>query len=276
MVRRLVGMVWVWVGTWVMYYAYKTSHKYRNSRMHVSIYIPGFTEHQAAGKIKPAPLLPWKSMPPHGKPRRRGTSIPLCVCCLRASSSQEVNYFSLHACLPYGSCRALLVMLGECGSLTPGNTSRTPGGLPGMLLNNEVHSLTSPSKAKFPCCPFQTGTATLTRVTPPTAKKTHHHAFPFDRRGGCFCGAWRISRSITNPSCLVIAIIITWKMTCSVCFAMERLYLPNHLLLLPHVILMAQRWSWCWGESCQFIRIHRVPPPCLARLSLSHRLQCLR
>lgn len=45
------------------------------------------------------------------------------------------------------------------------------GGLPGMLLNNEVHSLTSPSKAKFPCCPFQTRAATLTRVTPPTAKK---------------------------------------------------------------------------------------------------------
>lgn len=177
MVRQLVGMVWVRVGTWVMYFAYKTSHKYRNSRMHVSIYIMGFTEHWAAGKIKLAQLLPWKSMPPHGKSRRRGTSIPLCVCCLRASSSQEVNYFSLHACLPYGSCRALLVMLGECGSLTPGNTSRTPGGLPGMLLNNEVHSLTSPSKAKFPCCPFQTGTATLTRVTPPTAKKNTSSCF---------------------------------------------------------------------------------------------------
>lgn len=56
---------------------------------------------------------------------------------------------------PQSSCRAILVMLGECVSLTLGNTSHTPGGLPGMLLNNEVHSLTSPSKAKFPRCPFQ-------------------------------------------------------------------------------------------------------------------------
>lgn len=139
--------------------------------MCVSIYTLDSAEHWAAGKLKPAPLLPLKSMPPPGKQRRRCTSPPLCFCCLPASSSQEVNYFSLHACLPHGSCRALLVMLGECGSLTQGNTSRTPGGLSGMLLNNEVHSLTSPSKAKFPCCPFQTRAETLTRVTPPTAKK---------------------------------------------------------------------------------------------------------
>lgn len=56
------------------------------------------------------------------------------------------------------------------GSLTLGNTSHTPGGLPGMLLNNEVHSLTSPSKAKFPLLPFSTPIATLTRVTLPTGK----------------------------------------------------------------------------------------------------------
>lgn len=72
-------------------------------------------------------------------------------------------------------------MLGERGSLTLGNTSRTPGGLPGMLLNNEVHSLTSPSKAKFPPLPFSTPIATLTgvaRTTGAKEKHTHHHTFP--------------------------------------------------------------------------------------------------
>lgn len=153
----------------------------------------------------------------------------VCVSCLLAWS-QEVNYFSLHAYPPQRWCRALLVLLGECGGLTLGNTSHTPGGLPDLLLNNEVHSLTSPSKAKFPCCPFQHPLQLLPE-SPYRQRKTHHRVFPFDRHSGCVCRAWRISRSITNPSCLVIAIIITGKMTCSVCLAIERLYLPNHLLL---------------------------------------------
>lgn len=166
-------------------------------------------------------------------------------------------------------------MLGECVSLTLGNTSHTPGGLPGMLLNNEVHSLTSPSKAKFPCCPFQQPFQLLLESPHQRKKKTHHHAFPLDRLSGCLCRAWRISRSITNPSCLVIAIIITGKMTCSVWFAVEGLCLPNHLLL-PSCRPHATEMELVLEESCQFIRIHRVPPPCLARLSLSHRLPCLR
>lgn len=70
-------------------------------------------------------------------------------------SSQKVNYFSLHAYLPQSWCCSILEMLGECVGLTLGNTSHTPGGLPGMRLNNEVNSLTSPAKAKFPCWPFQ-------------------------------------------------------------------------------------------------------------------------
>lgn len=168
-------------------------------------------------------------------------------------------------------------MLGECVSLTLGNTSHTPGGLPGMLLNNEVHSLTSPSKAKFPCCPFQQPLQLLPEspYQQKKKKKIHHHAFPLDRLSGCLCRTWRISRSITNPSCLVIAIIITGKMTCSVWFAVEGLRLPNHLLL-PSCRPHAMEMELVLGESCQFIRIHRVPPPCLARLSLSHRLPCLR
>lgn len=142
---------------------------------------------------------------------------------------------------PQTWCWAILVMLGEFVSLTLGNTSHTPGGLPGMLLNNEVHSLTSPLKGQVPLLPFSTAIATLTRVTPLTEKKTHHLAFPTDRLIGCLCREWRISRSITNPSCLVIAIIITGKMTCSVWFAVEELWLPNHLLLpsyRPHAMEM--------------------------------------
>lgn len=40
---------------------------------------------------------------------------------------------------------------------------------------------------------------------------------------------------------------------------------PNHLPLCP-----AGDGKAGFGESCQFIRIHRVPPPRLARLSLLH------
>lgn len=45
---------------------------------------------------------------------------------------------------------------------------------------------------------------------------------------------------------------------------------PNHLPLCP-----AGDGKAGFGESCQFIRIHRVPPPRIARLSLLHRLGCL-
>lgn len=152
--------------------------------MCVSAYTLDLAELRAAGKLKPAQLLPLKSMPPPGKQHHRCTSPPLHVCCLAASSSQEVNYFSLHACLPLRLVSGFIGDVGgEWGSLTPGNTSRTPGGLPGMLLNNEVHSLTSPSKAKFPCCPFQAHATTLTTVTPPTAKKKTHIIMLFSLTG---------------------------------------------------------------------------------------------
>lgn len=60
-------------------------------------------------------------------------------------------------------------------ALTQGNTSHAPGGLPGMLLNNEVHSLTSPSKATLPRCPFQQAAALVQQSA--ERKEKHNHAF---------------------------------------------------------------------------------------------------
>lgn len=150
---------------------------------------------------------------------------------------------------PKSRCRATAVMLGECTCLMLGNISQTPGGLTGMLLNNEVHSLTSPSKAKFPCCPFQQPFATLTRVTPLTVKKTHHNAPPPRQ------AQWLPSQNMKNKQVHYQSLMPGYShnyhggMTCSVWFAIEESLLPNHLLLLcyhPPVMKMGQGFLWAW------------------------------